>query len=132
VPLFAGGSVSASTRQAARHLSQAQYELDAQTAATLVDLRKQFNLNNSAAAKVRAYEMAVDSASALVQTTQKSVRGGERVNLDVLDAEQQLFSAKRDLAQARYAYLLARVQLKYYAGLLNEGDLQQMAGYFQP
>lgn len=132
VPLFAGGSVSASTRQAARQLSQAQYELDAQTAATLVDLRKQFNLNNSAAAKVRAYEMAVDSASALVQATQKSVRGGERVNLDVLDAEQQLFSAKRDLAQARYAYLLARVQLKYYAGLLNEGDLQQMAGYFQP
>ena len=132
VPLFAGGSVSASTRQAARQLSQAQYELDAQTTATLVDLRKQFNLNNSAAAKVRAYEMAVDSASALVQATQKSVRGGERVNLDVLDAEQQLFSAKRDLAQARYAYLLARVQLKYYAGLLNEGDLQQMAGYFQP
>ena len=131
VPLFAGGSVSASTRQAARQLSQAQYELDAQTATTLVDLRKQYNLNSSAAAKVRAYEMAVESAGALVQATQKSVRGGERVNLDVLDAEQQLFSAKRDLAEARYGYLLARVQLKYYAGLLNEGDLRQVAGYFQ-
>ena len=131
VPLFAGGSVSASTRQAARQLSQAQYELDAQTAATLVDLRKQYNLNSSAAAKVRAYEMAVESASALVQATQKSVSAGERVNLDVLDAEQQLFSAKRDLAEARYAYLLARMQLKYYAGLLNEGDLRQVAGYFQ-
>ena len=131
VPLFAGGSVSASTRQAARQLSQAQYELDAQTATTLVDLRKQYNLNSSAAAKVRAYEMAVESAGALVQATQKSVSGGERVNLDVLDAEQQLFSAKRDLAEARYAYLLARMQLKYYAGLLNEGDLRQVAGYFQ-
>jgi protease secretion system outer membrane protein len=131
VPLFAGGSVSASTRQAARQLSQAQYELDAQTATTLVDLRKQYNLNSSAAAKVRAYEMAVESAGALVQATQKSVSGGERVNLDVLDAEQQLFSAKRDLAEARYAYLLARVQLKYYAGLLSEGDLRQVAGYFR-
>ena len=131
VPLFAGGSVSASTRQAARQLSQAQFELDAQTATTLVDLRKQYNLNSSAAAKVRAYEMAVESASALVQATQKSVSAGERVNLDVLDAEQQLFSAKRDLAEARYAYLLARMQLKYYAGLLNEGDLRQVAGYFQ-
>ncbi|WP_410016975.1 TolC family outer membrane protein [Pseudomonas sp. 7P_10.2_Bac1] len=130
VPLFAGGSVSASTRQAARQLSQAQYELDAQTAATLVDLRKQYNLNNSAAAKVRAYEMAVQSASALVNATQKSVSGGERVNLDVLDAEQQLYSAKRDLAEARYAYLLARVQLKCYAGLLNDADLMQVAGYF--
>ena len=131
VPLFAGGSVSASTRQAARQLSQAQYELDAQTATMLVDLRKQYNLNSSAAAKVRAYEMAVESAGALVQATQKSVSGGERVNLDVLDAEQQLFSAKRDLAEARYAYLLARVQLKYYAGLLNDGDLRQVAGYFR-
>ena len=131
VPLFAGGSVSASTRQAARQLSQAQYELDAQTASTLVDLRKQYNLNSSAAAKVRAYEMAVESAGALVQATQKSVSGGERVNLDVLDAEQQLFSAKRDLAEARYAYLLARVQLRYYAGVLNEGDLRQVAGYFR-
>jgi len=131
VPLFAGGSVSASTRQAARQLSQAQFELDAQTATTLVDLRKQYNLNSSAAAKVRAYEMAVESASALVQATQKSVSACERVNLDVLDAEQQVFSAKRDLAEARYAYLLARVQLKYYAGLLSEGDLRQVAGYFQ-
>ncbi len=132
LPLFAGGGVSASTRQAARQLSQAQYELDAQTSATLVELRKQFNLNTSGAAKVRAYEMAVSSATALVTATQKSVSGGERVNLDVLDAEQQLYTARRDLANARHAYLLARIQLKYYAGLLNEQDLQALAGYFQP
>ncbi|CAI8986244.1 Alkaline protease secretion protein AprF [Pseudomonas chlororaphis] len=132
LPLFAGGSVSASTRQAASQLSQAQYELDAQTANVLIELRKQFNLNTSGAARVRAYEMTVESAEALVQATLKSVRGGERVNLDVLDAEQQLFSARRDLADARHAYLLARVQLRFYAGLLNEQDLQQLAGYFRP
>ncbi|MBY8971450.1 TolC family outer membrane protein [Pseudomonas sp. P867] len=132
LPLFAGGSVSASTRQAANQLSQAQYELDAQTAATLVELRKQFNLNTSGAAKVRAYEMAVSSATALVSATKKSVSGGERVNLDVLDAEQQLFTARRDLANARHAYLLARIQLKYYAGLLSEQDLRALAGYFRP
>ena len=57
------------------------------------------------------------------KVTRRLVDEGERVKanqplaeLDVLDAEQQLFSAKRDLAEARYAYLLARVQLKYYAG----------------
>ncbi|OLF52107.1 TolC family outer membrane protein [Pseudomonas chlororaphis] len=132
LPLFAGGSVSASTRQAASQLSQAQFELDAQTASTLNELRKQFNLNTSGAARVRAYEMAVESAEALVRATLKSVRGGERVNLDVLDAEQQLFGARRDLADARHAYLLARIQLKYYAGLLDEQDLQQLAGYFRP
>ncbi len=132
LPLFAGGSVSASTRQAANQLSQAQYELDAHTSATLVELRKQFNLNTSGAAKVRAYEMVVSAATALVDATKKSVTGGERVNLDVLDAEQQLFTARRDLAGARHAYLLARIQLKYYAGLLNEQDLRALAGYFEP
>jgi len=132
LPLFAGGSVSASTRQAANQLSQAQYELDAQTARTLIELRKQFNLNTSGAAKVRAYEMAVSSATALVAATKKSVTGGERVNLDVLDAEQQLFTARRDLEDARHAYLLARIQLKYFAGLLSEQDLRVLAGYFQP
>ncbi|NWE40183.1 TolC family outer membrane protein [Pseudomonas yamanorum] len=132
LPLFAGGSVSASTRQAANQLSQAQHELDAQTAKTLIELRKQFNLNTSGAAKVRAYEMAVGSATALVTATRKSVTGGERVNLDVLDAEQQLFTARRDLADARHAYLLARIQLKYFAGLLSEQDLRALAGYFQP
>ncbi|WP_375538631.1 TolC family protein, partial [Pseudomonas protegens] len=93
---------------------------------------KQLNLNTSAAAKVRAYEMSVSSAEALVTATQKTVHGAERVIQDVLDSEQQLFTARRDLADARNAYLFARIQLKFYAGLPNEQDLQQLAGYFRP
>jgi hypothetical protein len=62
------------------------------------------------------------------------IRSGELVKQRalVLDAEQQLFTARRDLADARHAYLLARIQLKYFAGLLNEQDLRALARYFQP
>ena len=56
--------------------------------------------------------------------------GGERVNLDVLDAEQQFHGARRDLAEARYGYLRAWLQLRYLAGQLNEADLTQLANYF--
>ncbi|WP_423228022.1 TolC family outer membrane protein [Phytopseudomonas dryadis] len=130
MPLFAGGRVTASSRQASRQLEQASYELDAQTAATLVELRRQYNQCVSSVAKVRAYELAVASASTLVEATQKSVIGGERVNLDVLDAEQQQFEAKSNLAEARYGYLRAWLQLRYLAGVLGEADLQQLSGYF--
>ncbi|MDH1265898.1 TolC family outer membrane protein [Pseudomonas sp. GD03944] len=130
VPLFAGGSVSAATRQAVAERERISYELDATTADTLNQLRRQFNLCASSAAKMRAYELAVESASTLIEATQRSVTGGERVNLDVLNAEQQLHGARRDLAEARYGYLRAWLQLRYLAGLLQASDLDALAGYF--
>lgn len=130
VPLFAGGGVSAATRQASAAHTQAGFELDAQTAELLTRLRQQFNLCNSAAARVRAYRLAVSAAETLVQATRKSVVGGERVNLDVLDAEQQLHGARRDLAEARHGYLRAWLQLRYLSGLMGEADLSRLAGYF--
>ncbi|MFK0096302.1 TolC family protein [Pseudomonas sp. NPDC090592] len=69
-----------------------------QQCATVNQLRKQFNSYVSSTAKIRAYGLAVEAATTLVAATRKSVQGGERVNLDVLNAQQQLFSARRDLA----------------------------------
>lgn len=130
VPLFAGGGVSASVRQARAQRDAAGYELDAQQRDTLNQLRRQFNLCASGTAKIRAYGLAVKAASAQVVATRKSVQGGERVNLDVLDAEQQLFAAQRDLAQARHEYLRAWLQLRYLAGVLDAGDLNVLNRYF--
>lgn len=132
VPLFAGGGVSASVRQAQAQRDALGFEVDAQLRDTVNQLRKQFNLCASSTAKIRAYGLAVDAASALVQATRKSVQGGERVNLDVLDAEQQLYSARRDLAQARHDYLRAWLQLRYLAGVLDAADLAVLNRYFAP
>ncbi|NER58932.1 TolC family outer membrane protein [Pseudomonas sp. MAFF212428] len=126
MPLFAGGAVSASTRQASRTLEQAEYELDGQTRSTLIELRRQYNACVSGAARLRAYGRALSSAQALVESTRQSVLGGERVNLDVLNAEQQLATTRRDLAQARYDYLLAWIKLHYAAGTLREEHLSRV------
>ncbi|MFV3315237.1 TolC family outer membrane protein [Pseudomonas sp. NY15374] len=126
VPLFAGGGVSASTRQASRHLEQAEYELDGNTRNTLIELRKQYNACESGASRLRAYERALQAAEALVVSTRKSVQGGERVSLDVLNAEQQLATTRRDLARARYDYLLAWIKLHYQAGTLSEAQLARV------
>ncbi|MCY1428645.1 Outer membrane protein TolC [compost metagenome] len=126
LPLFAGGGVSAATRQASRNLEQAEYELDGNTRTTLIELRRQYNACQSGVSRLRAYQRALTSAEALVQSTRQSVLGGERVNLDVLNAEQQLATTRRDLAQARYDYLLAWIKLHYYAGTLREEHLARV------
>ncbi|MBP5103091.1 peptidase [Pseudomonas protegens] len=126
VPLYAGGGVSASTRQASRSMEQAEYELDGKTRETLIELRRQFSACLSGVSKLRAYQKALTSAEALVVSTKQSILGGERVNLDALNAEQQLYTTRRDLAQARYDYLMAWTKLHYYAGTLREEDLARV------
>lgn len=130
VPIFAGGGVSATVRQAVDNRERLRYENDAKLNETLNDLRKQFNLYNSSAAKMRAYQFAVNSARELTVAMKRSVAGGERVNADVLDAEQQYYDALRNLAQARYAYLLSGLRLKFYAGTLSQDDVRTLSGYF--
>lgn len=123
VPLYSGGGVSASTRQASRNREQAEYELESQTRDTLIQLRRQFSASLSGVSKLQAYHKALGSAEALVVSTQQSIIGGERVNIDVLNAEQQLYTTRRDLARTRYDYLMAWIKLRYYAGVLTETDL---------
>ncbi|MGP5741766.1 TolC family outer membrane protein [Pseudomonas aeruginosa] len=130
VPLYAGGGVSASVRQARRIKEQAEYELEGKTRETLIELRRQFNACITGARKIRAYQKALASAEALVVSTRQSVLGGERINLDELNAEQQLYNTRRDLAKARYDYLLAWVQLHFEAGTLEEQHLAQIDEVF--
>jgi len=130
--LFAGGGVAASAHQATLNREAARAELDAQTAETLTDLRRQFDVCRNAPAKIRAYERAVQSAQLLIEATRRSVESGTRVNLDVLDAEQQLSQSRRDLAEARYTYLIAQLQLHRLAGVLEADDLQRVAELFAP
>ena len=130
VPLYAGGGTSARTTQAVAQYEKAQADLDAAVNGVEVELRRQFDLIESNATKIRALEQAVESATLLVEATRRSVEGGVRVNLDVLNAEEQLYTSRRDLAQARYDYLDAYMRLRYYAGVLTIDDLEAVARYF--
>ncbi|MFI8418281.1 TolC family outer membrane protein [Serratia sp. NPDC078593] len=130
MPIYSGGGVAASTRQAAARYGQAMYEMDAQVGSTINELRKQFNLCVSSRAKLAAYELAVKSATTQVEATRKSVLAGQRVNVDVLNAEQQLYSAQRDLASAKYTYIKSWISLLSDSGTLDENDVKRVAQYF--
>ena len=124
VPLFSGGETLAATRQATHRMEKSHYDLDDKVRETLNQVRKMYNQSSSSAAKIRAYEMTVDSARTLVMATRKSIAAGVRVNLDLLNAEQALYSAMNELSKAKYDYLTAWARLRFYAGVLDEADLE--------
>jgi len=131
VPIYSGGAVTAAVSQAEANAERIQAELDAATAETTVELRKQFDLTASSAARHDAARAARDSAQLLLEATRRSVAGGQRINLDVLQAQQQLFDSRRALAQARYNHLLSQLRLRLAAGVLQLSDLVDMSRYFK-
>lgn len=131
VPIYQGGQVNAITRQASAGLSRAQSDLDAKTNDVLIELRKAHSLVISSVAKVSALVKATQSGELLSKATAQSIKGGVRINLDLLNAEQQLATSRRDLAQARYAYLQAVLRLRAASGTLTGDDLREVAAYFQ-
>ena len=74
----------------------------------------------------------VNSRNILLDATKKSVIGGTRNNIDILNAQQQFFEARLDLMQARYNYLLSYLRLRKAAGTVDIRDLQDVARYFVP
>lgn len=131
IPLYSGGAVSASTRQAVAASEKAKADLQGQTDKILLDLRKSYNQVVSSQPRIDALEKAVASAQLLITATEQSIKGGVRINLDLLTAQRQLFAAKRDLAQARYGYLLAMLRLRADAGTLGPDDVRLVAAYFE-
>jgi protease secretion system outer membrane protein len=130
VPIFNGGNVSAVTSQAASNHEKAKAELDAKTNQILIELHKQYNLVLSSMTRIDALTTSVESSTFLVEAMQKSVKKGLRNNLDTLNAQHQLFTAKRDLSQARYTYLLSYLKLRKAAGTLGVNDIQDISNYF--
>jgi outer membrane protein, protease secretion system len=98
----------------------------------VLDMHKQHYAVLSSIAKIAALEKSVQSAKLLVEATKQSIKGGIRINLDLLNAEQQLYVSQRDLAQARYTYMVANLKLRSDAGVLNVDDLRTVAANFAP
>jgi protease secretion system outer membrane protein len=130
VPIYQGGAINAVTRQAADAYGRAQSDLDARTSKVMVELRKAHSIVLSSVRKIEALEKAVASGKELMKATEQSIKGGVRINLDLLNAQQQLYTSQRDLAQARYSYLIGLLRLRAAAGTLDADSVREVAAYF--
>jgi outer membrane protein, protease secretion system len=120
VPLFAGGYTTSQVRQSIAALESTEQQLEALRRDLALRVEKQFRGVTEGVAQIRALEQAVRSAETTLESNRKSYEGGVRTLVDVLNAEQQRVGALRDLAQARYLYVLSRIQLQALTGEPNE------------
>ena len=126
IPLYAGGSITSKARQAVLNKQKALDDIE--IARRKVDLETQrayLNLSSSIA-QIKALEQALTSAKSQLDSSNLGFEVGVRTTVDVLNSQQQYFSAKRDLLQARYSYLVNIIRLKAASGMVSEPDLEDI------
>ena len=127
MPLFQGGAISSRVREAISNLERARQDLETARRTAALNTRQAFLGVTSGIAQVRALESAVVSSQSQLDSTRLGQEVGVRTGVDVLNAQQQLFQARRDLAQARYNYILNTLRLRAASGSLNEDDVARVS-----
>lgn len=126
MPLYQGGAVDSRVRQAAHNRQKALDDLQATLRQTSLETQRAYLNLNTSIAQVKALEQALKSSKSQMDSTQLGFEVGVRNSVDVLNAQQLYFSAKRDLLQARYQYLVNIIRLKTASGIVSEADLQDI------
>lgn len=124
LPLFAGHSVQNRVRETLALSDKAQTDLEGARRTASQATRQAFFGVVSGQSRVRALEAAELSTQSLVDSTRLGYQVGVTINLDVLDAQSQLFQTRRDLAVARYEVLVGNLRLRQASGVLAPQDLQ--------
>ena len=123
VPLFEGGATQSRYREAEANRDRAKDELENARRSTDTQTRQAYLGVVNGMAQVKALQAALKSSESLLEASKLGQEVGVRTNLDVLNAQQQLYSTRRDLYQSEYNYLISELQLKAAVGILSEKDL---------
>jgi len=126
MPLFQGGATQSKYREADAMREKAKHDLENARRTVAVQARQAYLGVASGIAQVKALQQALKSSESLLEASKLGQGVGVRTNLDVLNAQQQLFSTRRDLYQAEYNYLLSRLRLKAAVGTLSEEDVSSV------
>lgn len=123
LPFYAGGAVNSRVTEAIANMNKAEADLEAASRKASTDAQQAFAGVTNGLAQIDALNVAVEAGQSAVKGNRVGYRLGIRINIDVLNAEQQLFTAQRDLSKARYDTLLQGFKLKAAVGTLDEKDL---------
>ena len=124
VPIYSGGATTAATDQARAFYVAASEDLEASLRAVTRSVITSYNQVVSDIATFKALEQAVVSAQSALKATEAGFEVGTRTIVDVLISTQNLYDAKRNLADVRYRYVVSTLRLKQAAGTLTSNDLQ--------
>lgn len=131
MPLYAGGYTNASVRQALDRVRAAEEQLNLRLRDAMTRVKQYFNSIQSGLLAIQAYEQAVRSAEIALTGTEKGFTAGLRTNIDVLNAQQKLFTSRLELSRARYSLLNDIINIRQLAGMLDASQLKSLNRYFR-
>ena len=126
VPLYQGGAINSREREAAANYEKAKQDLENARRSSVLLTQQSYLAVINGIAQVRALDQALISSQSALDSNKLGYEVGVRINIDVLNAQQQLFSTRRDLAVARYNTITSHLKLKAAAGSLREEDLEEV------
>ena len=123
LPVYSGGRVTSEGKQAQYQYVAASQDLESTYRDVEKNIRAINNNIRSAIGSIKAYEQSLVSAKSALEATEQGFMVGTRTMVDVLDSTQNVYQAQKNLSDARYQYILSRVQLKQATGSLSEQDI---------
>ncbi len=123
VPLYAGGAIQGRLHETVALQEKARTDAEGAHNTATLGTRQAFLNAQSLNAQVKALEASEGASKLALDATVLGYKVGVRVNIDVLNAQSQLYQTQRDLAAARYNYLVATLRLRQAAGTLSTNDL---------
>ena len=123
MPFYTGGAVSSRVTESVQLEQRARFNAETSRRQALQLARQYYTGVTTGLLRVRALEAGERSSRSAVEANRLGYEVGVRINLDVLNAEQQLYATQRDLAQVRYNTLIDGLRLKATSGILAEADL---------
>jgi len=126
MPLFQGGAIDSREREAAALSLKSKDDLENARRTAAVSTRQNYLLVINGISAIAALEQAMISSQSSLDSNKLGYEVGVRINIDVLNAQQQLYSTRRDLAVARYNTIVNQLKLKSLAASLREEDLEEV------
>ncbi|MEP5232697.1 MAG: TolC family outer membrane protein [Alloalcanivorax sp.] len=132
LPVFQGGGLNSRRKEAALRADAANFEYQQALRDIIQQARSAYRTVEADALRVSARKQAIRSARSALEATQSGYEVGTRNVVDVLNAQQALFAAERDYANARYDYIINSLTLKSTTGDLQQGDLAAINNWLAP
>ena len=132
MPLFSGYAIQNRIKETLALEDKARNDLEAGRRNVEQATRTAFLGVQSGQAQVKAYEAAEVSSQSALDATKLGYQVGVRINMDVLNAQSQLYSTKATLAKARYDVLVGELKLKQAAGTLTPDDITPINDQIAP
>ncbi|GHB08419.1 TolC family outer membrane protein [Modicisalibacter luteus] len=126
LPIFTGGRTSAQVNQATYLLESAQYDFESERRSTVQQVRSLFTQVVNDVQTVEAQRQAIISSRSALEATRSGYEVGTRNIVDVLSAEQDLYDALANYAEARYAYVIDMIALRQQAGVLDTSNVRAL------